>query len=335
MEYINLLNIRNPYPTIDNYNKQSVGDIRLVGNFSENFKDFEIPDLSLIEVVDNTSFRFIVELKNSEDDDEFIGIYTSPVYYADLISSKEENNPYPLQNAFNEIFTVKYSVNDLTKIYNNLTDLETELDVKVDRNIFYRFDSDNEYEELIKYIDWVVSKPSLNQIGIESVLSVNTLGEYTYAEYVPDSGSFDYADDTLNLIRLSKLEIELSSINLTIDDIEDYLQNPDAAKLKIPGSEVAKLLGPAGVAVLNTVGGTLVKAAIAKIIPSALLGPVGIIGGTVLAAISVVAKLIGRKKKKKEQEAQIEQHLNKLKSELVKLKERRIQLTDEIQKLKV
>jgi hypothetical protein len=151
MEYINLLNIRNPYPTIDNYNKQSVGDIRLVGNFSENFKDFEIPDLSLIEVVDNTSFRFIVELKNSEDDDEFIGIYTSPVYYADLISSKEENNPYPLQNAFNEIFTVKYSVNELTKVYNNLTDLETDLDVKVDRNIFYRFDSDNDCEALRKF----------------------------------------------------------------------------------------------------------------------------------------------------------------------------------------
>jgi hypothetical protein len=209
------------------------------------------------------------------------------------------------------------------------------LDVKVDRNIFYRFDSDNEYEELIKYIDWVVSKPSLNQIGIESVLPVNTLGEYTYAQYVPDSGSFDYADDALNLIRLGKLEIELSSINLTINEIEDYLLDPDEAKLRVPGGAIAKLAGPAGIKVLSTIAKGTLKTVIGKLVPAALLGPVGIIGASVVAAGALVAKLIGRKKKKKEQEAQIEQHLNKLKSELVKLKERRIQLTDEIQKLKV
>lgn len=334
MEYINLLNIRNQYPTIDNYKKQSIDDIRLVGNFSQNFKDFEIPDLSLIEVVEDTSFRFIVELKNSEDDDEFIGLYTSPTYYADLIASKEENNPYPLQNAFDEIFTVKYNINELTKIYNDLTSLEIDLDVKVERNIFYRFDSDSEYEELIKYINWVVSKPALNEIGIQGVLPVNTLGEYTYAQFVPDSGSFDFADNTVNLIRLGKLEIELSTINLTISEIEDYLQNPDSAKLRIPGGAIAKLVGPAGVSVLNSIAGTALKGIIGKIIPGALLGPVGIIGASVIAAFSLVRKLIGAKKKKEQQEEQIEQHLNKLKSELIKLKERRVRITSEIEKIK-
>ena len=336
MQYINLFNIRNPYPIIFNYKRYSPNTIRLGGKYSQNFEDFEIPDLSLLQVVEGTKFKFIVELKAGEDDDEFIGLYTSPVYYADLIASKEENNPYPLQNAFNEIFTVKYNINELTKTYKTLKDLELELNVKIDRNIFYKFDATNDYTQLIKYIDWIVSKPALTEIGTKDsgVLPVNTLAEYTYAQYVPDSGSFDYVDDALNTIRLGKLENELSNNNFTITEIEDYLQNPDSAKLRIPGGQIAKLVGPAGVGILNSIGGVALKAAIAKIIPAALLGPVGIIGASVVAAFSVIVKLIGAKKKKAQQEDQIEEHLNKLKSELAKLKERRINLTGEIEKIK-
>jgi hypothetical protein len=336
MKYVNLFNIRNPYPIIFNYKRYSPTTIRLGGKYTENFEDFEIPDLSLLEVVEGTSFKFILELKNGEDEDEFIGLYTSPIYYADLIASKDENNPYPLQNAFNEIFTVKYNINELTKTYNTLKDLELELNVKVDRNIFYRFDAPNEYQELVKYVDWIVSKPALNEIGTKDsgVLPVNTIAEYTYAQYVPDSGSFDYVDDALNTIRLGKLENELSNNNFTLDEIEDYLKNPDSAKLRIPGGQIAKLVGPAGVGILNSIGGTAIKAAIAKLIPAALLGPVGIVGASVIAAFSVILKLINSNKKKKQQETQIEEHLNKLKSELVKLKERRITLTNEIEKIK-
>jgi DNA-binding transcriptional MerR regulator len=306
----------------------------LNGNYSENFQDFEIPDLGIVQVVDGTSFKFIVELKFGEDEDEFIGLYTSPVYYKYLVASKDENNPYPLQNAFNELFTVKFTINELTKLYNELKESETELGVKMDRNIFYRFDRPNEYVELIKYIDWVVSKPALNEIGVQNVLPVNTIAEYTYAQYVPDLDRFEYVDDALNQIRLSKLENELSNQNFSISEIEDYLTNPDATKLRIPGGAVAKLVGPAGVSVLNSVAGTALKATIAKLVPAALLGPVGLIGASVVAAFSLVLKLIGAKKKKAQQEEQIEQHINKLKSELVKLKERRIAVTTEIEKIK-
>jgi DNA-binding transcriptional MerR regulator len=336
MKYVNLINIRNPYPTIFNYKRYSPNTIRLGGRYSQNFKDFEIPNLEIIEVVENTDFKFIIELKNGDDDDDFIGLYTSPFYYADLINSKNENNPYPLQNAFNEIFTVKYNINELTKNYNTLKDLELELNVKVDRNIFYKFDTPNEYRELIKYIDWVVSKPILSEIGTKEsgVIPVNLLSEYTYAQYLPDTGSFDYVDNTLNQIRLSKLENELSNNNFTIDEIEDYLENPDSAKLRIPGGAVAKFVGPAGVSILTKVAGTALKATIAKLVPAALLGPVGLIGASVVAAFSLVVKLIGANKKKKQQDEQIEEHINKLKSELVKLKERRTSLTDEIEKIK-
>jgi hypothetical protein len=334
MEYISLNSLRNNYPSIQNYKKKDVNVVQLAGNFEPNFIDFNLPDLGVVTKVDGTSFKFIIELRADVDADSYIGLYTSPIFYNELLTSTTENNPYPLRSAFFTDNIVTYYINELTTKYNELIDLETELDVKMDRNILYRFDGDIQYDELIKYIDWNVSSPTLNEIGSQNVLPISQLSEYTYAQYNVDSASFEYVDNTLNDIRLSKLENELSNINSTIIEIEDYLVNPDAAKLKIPGGAVAKLAGPVGVKVLSTVGGTAVKAIIAKIIPSALLGPVGIIGGAVLAAASIVLKLIGAKKKKKQQEEQIEQHLNKLKSELVKLKERRIIITDEIQQLK-
>lgn len=334
MEYISLNSLRNTYPSIQNYKKKDVNVAQLAGNFEPNFIDFNLPDLGTVTKVDGTSFKFIIELRASADDDSYIGLYTSPIFYNELLTATIENNPYPLRNAFSTDSIVTYYINELTSKYNELIDLETELDVKMDRNILYRFDGDNEYDELIKYIDWNVSSPSLNEIGSQNVLSVSQISEYTYAQYNVDSGSFEYVDNTLNDIRLSKLENELSNVNSTIIEIEDYLANPDPAKLRIPGGGLARILGPAGVGVLNTIGGTAIKAVIAKIIPAALLGPVGIVGGAVLAAASIVLKLIGAKKKKRQQEEQIEQHLNKLKSELVKLKERRILITDEIQGIK-
>jgi hypothetical protein len=334
MKYVNLFNIQNPYPIIFNYKRKSITEIRLDGKFPANFRDFEIPDLSLVEVVEGTSFRFIVKLKFGVDEDEYVGLYTSPVYYKDLVACKEENNPYFIQNSFDENNVVTFNINELTKTYNDLKELETGLDVKVSQNILYNFDAPNDYRELIKYIDWIIKKPELNDIGTQNVIAVSQISDYEYAQYVVDSGSFEYVDNTINAIRRSKLENELSNINLSVVDIEDYLTNPDSAKLRIPGSAVAKLAGPAGVKVLSTVGGSVIKGIIAKVIPGALLGPIGIIGASVVAAAALVIKLIGANKKKEQQEEQIEQHLNKLKSELVKLKERRISLRTEIEKIK-
>jgi hypothetical protein len=334
MKYVNLFNIQNPYPIIFNYKKKSLTEIRLDGKFPANFKDFEIPDLSLVEVVEDTSFRFIVQLKFGVDEDEYVGLYTSPVYYKDLVACKDENNPYFIQNSFDETNVVKFNLNELTRLYNDLKELETGLDVKVSRNIFYNFDAPNDYTHLIKYIDWIIKKPELNDIGKQNVIAVSDISEYEYAQYMVDSGSFEYVDNTINAIRLAKLENELSNTNLSVVEVQDYLENPDSAKLRIPGGAVAKLVGPAGLSILSKVAGTALKATIAKLVPAALLGPVGLIGASVVAAFSLVVKLIGAKKKKAQQDEQIEEHINKLKSELVKLKERRVTLTDEIEKIK-
>jgi hypothetical protein len=317
-----------------NYKRKSLSEMILDGNFPVNFRDFEIPDLSLVEVVEDTSFRFIVQLKYGVDEDEYIGLYTSPVYYADLVSSKDENNPYFIQNSFDQKSVVSFNINNLTEVYNDLLEVETELDVKMTRNIFYKFGEPSDYTHLIKYIDWAVTKPELRDIGTNSVIPVSEIAEYEYAQYVIDSGTFEYIDNLLNEIRLSKQENELSNINTNITDIEAYLNDPDESKLLIPGNAVARLVGPYGVKLLSGIVKGSIKALIGKLIPVALLSPAGLIGATVLAAGALVLQLIGASKKKERQEEQIEQNINKLKSELVKLKERRLRITSEIEKIK-
>jgi hypothetical protein len=334
MQYLNLLDIRNQYPTIFNYKRKSLTEIRLDGKYPQNFIDFEIPDLGILEVVEDTSFRFIVQLKYGVDEDEYIGLYTSPAYYQDLLNSKEDNNPYFMQNSFDQKSVVSFNINNLTEVYNDLLEVETELDVKMTRNIFYKFGEPNDYTHLIKYIDWAVTKPELRDIGTNSVIPVSEIAEYEYAQYVIDSGTFEYIDNLLNEIRLSKQENELSNINTNITDIEAYLNDPDESKLLIPGNAVARLVGPAGVKLLSGIVKGSLKALIGKLIPVALLSPVGLIGATVLAAGALVLQLIGAAKKKERQEEQIEQNINKLKSELVKLKERRLRITSEIEKIK-
>jgi hypothetical protein len=334
MQYLNLLDIRNQYPTIFNYKRKSLTEIRLDGKYPQNFIDFEIPDLGILEVVEDTSFRFIVQLKYGVDEDEYIGLYTSPAYYQDLLNSKDDNNPYFMQNSFDQKSVVSFNINNLTEVYNELLEVETELDVKMTRNIFYKFGEPNDYTHLIKYIDWAVTKPELRDIGTNSTIPVSEIAEYEYAQYVIDSGIFEYIDNLLNEIRLSKQENELSNINTNITDIEGYLNDPDKSKLLIPGNAVARLVGPAGVKLLSIIAKGSVKALITKLIPVALLGPVGFIGATVLAAGALVLQLIGAAKKKERQDEQIEQNINKLKSELVKLKERRLRITSEIEKIK-
>ena len=334
MEYISLNTLRNTYPSTQNYKKKNVNTVQLVGNFPQNFIDFKLPDLGSVEVVEDTSFKFIIELRADEDAEDYIGLYTSPIFYNELLISLDESNPYSIQGAFFQENIITFFINDLTKIYNGFKDLEIELGVKMDRNILYTFDGETEYTELIKYIDFNVSTPNLNEIGTQNVLSVSQLSEYEYAQYVSDSGSFEYLDNTLNEIRLAKLENELSNQNFTIQEIEDYIKNPDEAKLRIPGSAVAKVVGVAGATFLKSVAGPTLKAAVSKLGLGLLLGPIGLVGAAVATAFSVVLQLIGAKKKKERQEEQIEEHFNKIKSELINLKQRRAVLTDEIEKIK-
>jgi hypothetical protein len=98
MEYQNLLLYPNVYPSVDNYGRTLDGNFAVVGNYEkDNVKPYIKPNLDNIEIIDNTSFRFILAVKESNISDE-TRYFTSQPFYDDLLISITENNPYFINN---------------------------------------------------------------------------------------------------------------------------------------------------------------------------------------------------------------------------------------------
>ena len=174
MEYISLLDQQNLYPNIINYTLTGVDKITLTGNFDTNKIDFAISSLDPLIIVPNTQFRFLLSI-----DDK---IYTSKLFYDELIVSINEGNPYFLQSAFLEDFTVKYTPSDIASIIASLKVIENEKKIDVKKNIFVLSDGSYDYIALIKYIDWLVSPVGLSEIETNGVLTVKQLSQYTLPE---------------------------------------------------------------------------------------------------------------------------------------------------------
>jgi uncharacterized membrane protein YgcG len=152
----------------------SVDKITLTGNFNTNKVEFTIPTLDSLIIVPDTKFSFLLSI-----DDK---IYTSKLYYDELITSINEGNPYFLQSSFLEEFTVKYTPNDIASIIKSLKVIENEKKIDVKKNVFVLSDGSYDYISLIKYIDWVVSPIGLSEIETNGVLTAKQLSQYTLPE---------------------------------------------------------------------------------------------------------------------------------------------------------
>jgi hypothetical protein len=212
-EYIGLNNLRNKYPSIGNYKSNLKDRIKFTGLYNDNSIDFVIPALDNIQVVSGTSFSFIIKLKFNSDDIGYIGLYTSPTFYNNLIASKSESNPYYIQSAFIENFVINFYVDDITKTYTQLISNEIKDGVNVNRNLFYVSNNINA-PLLIRYIDWVVSKPKLDDIDTNNVIPVEELGDFQL---------FDNID---NARLLETLESEKTNVEIAMRDITNYIKTP-------------------------------------------------------------------------------------------------------------
>jgi hypothetical protein len=174
MEYIALLDQQNTYPNVINYTLTSVDMITLTGNFNTNKVEFTIPTLDSLIIVPDTKFSFLLSI-----DDK---IYTSKLYYDELITSINEGNPYFLQSSFLEEFLIKYTPSDIASIIANLKVIENDKKVDVKKNVFVLGDGSYDYISLIKYIDWLVSPVGLSEIETNGVIPAKQLSQYTLPE---------------------------------------------------------------------------------------------------------------------------------------------------------
>jgi len=195
------------------------GYIRLEGEYKKNFVDFARIDISNVKVVDGTTFRFFLSIKENFNDANPI-LYTSKKFYDELVNTYLNDNPYSVNAATRESSIVVIILDTLKQKVESLHDGELnrtgENGVLVLENLFSiaNFDIDidpsvEDYktavsnptyniDDIVRYIDWAVSKP--NASYEDRLISGKELGRWKYNNAVNETkdSAFPKEDDLPN-----------------------------------------------------------------------------------------------------------------------------------------
>jgi hypothetical protein len=162
---------------------ESNGFIRISGEYKQNFVDFPKIDISNVKIVDGTSFRFFLSIKENVNDANPI-LYTSKPFYDELVYTYSQNNPYYVPAAAKVPSIVVVTLDGIKQKVEALhfSELNQTADngVLVLKNLFansnfnigidpsvsdYRKARSNptyNIDDIVRYVDWVVQKPEAN-----------------------------------------------------------------------------------------------------------------------------------------------------------------------------
>ena len=180
--------------TVGNFDE--IGYISLLGEYPQNRVDLPRFDLSNVVSLntDIANFNFILSLKDGDGDPK---LFASKNVMIDLIAKYGNNNPIPVNYLINERKLIVIDIKPfkllteemrLTELSINLNRSEIDGRVEVTKNLFtysnYTIGDGStlvatpsyDLNELIKYITWVVSKPSGTYD--ERLIPANELGEW-------------------------------------------------------------------------------------------------------------------------------------------------------------
>ncbi len=211
MEYQNLVLYPKVYPSIDSYGRTLDGTFAIAGKYEQdNVKRYGLPNLNELVAVENTSFRFILAIKESDAVDE-TQYFTSEIFFDDLLASITENNPYFINNAINPNLFVNISLDNQKRLFNDLKLIDLATGVKQNQNVFLLNDNSIDYTTLVQYIDWVVSKGNLLDDESNGVLPAEKISDYEIGEYDPKTGEFT-PDSTKTLALANRLQLLLEEL---------------------------------------------------------------------------------------------------------------------------
>lgn len=211
MEYQNLVLYPKVYPSIDSYGRTLDGTFAIAGKYEQdNVKRYALPNLNELVAVENTSFRFILAIKESDAVDE-TQYFTSEIFFDDLLASITENNPYFINNAINPNLFVNVSLDNQKRLFNDLKLIDLATGVKQNQNIFLLNDNSVDYVTLVQYIDWVVSKGNLLDDESNGVLPAEKISDYEIGEYDPKTGEFT-PDSAKTLALANRLQLLLEEL---------------------------------------------------------------------------------------------------------------------------
>lgn len=145
------------------------GEVILKGNYPENKVYFPLYDLSNITPVSDISINFVLKINSYLKSGQGVGtrykLFTSTKLYEYLVNAYNRNIPYPALSKLVDI--VEIDLKTLIDFVKKQKPEEEAVNVEINNNIGIKFNkSRNDYEidynTLLKYIDWVVTKPGLN-----------------------------------------------------------------------------------------------------------------------------------------------------------------------------
>jgi hypothetical protein len=227
MEYKPLQFLENTYPNPNNYVSTGVEKTTLNGIYPDKNKiDFNLPSISELKYVEGTEFNFVLAIFKDYKDTSPI-YYTSEQYYYTLQNSILEGNPYFSQASFNPQNIVSYVIESPLKVYAPLHKEEIKPRVNVRQNIFINTGSFVDYDNLVTYIDWMVSQVSPLDDDNFGVLKAETIAGW-------DVLNGNYATGEISMGVSASYGIGASTVFITTND------QPDT-ELKFQQEKLAKL----------------------------------------------------------------------------------------------
>jgi hypothetical protein len=227
MEYKPLQFLENTYPNPNNYVSTGVEKTTLNGIYPEKNKiDFNLPSITELKYVEGTEFNFVLAIFKDYKDTKPV-YYTSEQYYYTLQNSILEGNPYFSQASFSPQNIVSYVIESPLKVYAPLHKEEIKPRVNVRQNIFINTGSFVDYDNLVTYIDWMVSPVSPLDDDNFGVLKAETIAGW-------DVLNGNYATGEISMGVSASYGIGASTVFITTND------QPDT-ELKFQQEKLAKL----------------------------------------------------------------------------------------------
>lgn len=189
MDYIRLVEITNQYPNLPSYVRNSEKSATLFGLYKETNKlDFVLPSLNHITAVPDLELRFIVGIQKNQKDTD-IKYYTSKQFYSDMEASNIEGNPYFLSQAVNPTFIILLDLEKFISTFDGLRETELQQGVNMLLNNFLNTTKNPkekiDYKLLMKFLDWVLSSPKLEELDTDGVIPAEKLAKWEAGDYDP------------------------------------------------------------------------------------------------------------------------------------------------------
>ena len=106
-------------------------------------------------------------------------LFTGKKFYEKLEKDFNDGNVYAINAAFDERFTIKIVMQDIVDVLERNTLAEQGRNIEMYRNLAFLDSGEIDYDLLISYIDWFISKPNYLEFADSNVIPIEYIADYS------------------------------------------------------------------------------------------------------------------------------------------------------------